>query len=73
MMGPYISTNIALSQTIYLATNCLKMNLGDSIQFKSIPGETFIKDGYSAFTPDDDTLTNIVIETFYKKVPIESD
>ena len=69
MMTPYVSTNITLSQTTYLATNCLRMNLGDAIQFKSIPGETFIKDGYSAFEPDDDALTDIVIETFYKKVP----
>lgn len=69
MMSPYVSTNITLSQTTYLATNCLRIHLGDAIQFKSIPGETFIKDGYSAFTPDDDALTDIVIETFYKKIP----
>ena len=69
MMQPYVSTNINLSQITYLATNCLSMNLGDAIQFKNIPGEIFIKDGYSAFTPDDDTLTDIVIETFYKKIP----
>lgn len=69
LMQPYVSTNITLSQITYLANNCLRMNLGDAIEFKSIPGETFMRDGYSAFTPDDEALTEIIIETFYKKVP----
>ena len=66
---PYVATNITLSQTTYLATTCLRLNLGDAINFKSIPGETFVKDGYVAFTPDAEKLTDIVVETFYKKVP----
>ena len=69
MMSPYVSTNVTLSQTTYFAASCLKLNLGDSIDFKSIPGETFIKDGYSAFEPDEEALTDIVIETFYKETP----
>ena len=72
LMQPYVSTNITLSQTTYLANNCLRMNLGDAIEFKGIPGETFTKDGYSVFTPDDEALTGIVIETFYRKVPEKS-
>ncbi len=68
LMQPYISTNITLSQTTYLATNCIRMNLGDSIQFKSIPGETFLRDGYSAFTPNEEALTDIIIETFYEEI-----
>ncbi|MBO4693289.1 MAG: LCP family protein [Clostridia bacterium] len=72
LMQPYVSTNISLSQTTYLATNCMRMNLGDAIEFESIPGETFIKDGYSAFTPDEDALTDIVIRTFYEKIPEKS-
>ena len=73
MMQPYVSTNISLSQTTYLATNCMKLDLGDSINFKSIPGKTFTREGYSAFTPDDDALTDIVVETFYKKIPKKTD
>ena len=73
MMQPYVSTNISLSQTTYLATNCMKFDLGDSINFKSIPGKTFTREGYSAFTPDDDALTDIVVETFYKKIPKKTD
>lgn len=69
MMSPYVSTNVTLSQTTYFAASCLKLNLGNSIDFKSIPGETFIKDGYSAFEPNEDALTDIVIETFYKETP----
>ena len=69
MMSPYVSTNISLSQTTYLAANCLKLNLGDSLNFKSIPGKTFKHKGFSAFEPDEDKLTEIIIETFYKKIP----
>ena len=69
IMKPYVATNITLSQTTYLTTSCLRMNLGDSIQFKAIPGEVFEKDGFSAFTPDKEKLTDIIVETFYKKVP----
>lgn len=72
MMSPYVSTNISLSQTTYLATSCLRLNLGDSIDFKTIPGETFTKDGFSAFKPDEDALTDIVVDTFYKKVSKKS-
>ena len=67
MMSPYVSTNISLSQTTYLASSCLKINLGDSLNYKSIPGKTFERAGYSAFEPDEDELTGIIIETFYKK------
>lgn len=67
MMQPYVSTNISLSQTTYLATSVVRMNLGNAIQFKKIQGETFMLDGFSAFEPDADSLTNIIIETFYKK------
>ena len=42
MMKPYVATNISLAQTSYLATNCLTINMGDSIDFKTISGETFI-------------------------------
>ena len=68
MMSPYVSTNISLSQTTYLASSCLKINLGDSLNYKSIPGKTFERAGYSAFEPDEDELTGIIIETFYKKI-----
>ncbi|MBR4761860.1 MAG: LCP family protein, partial [Clostridia bacterium] len=61
LMKPYVSTNISLAQTTYLATNCLKLNLGDSMNFRTIPGETFTRDGFSAFTPDEDALTDIVV------------
>ena len=69
MMSPYVSTNISLSQATYLANSCLKLNLGDSMDFKSVPGNTFIRSGYSAFEPDEEALTDIIIETFYKEIP----
>ena len=72
MMSPYVSTNISLSQATYLASSCLRLNLGDAMDFRGIPGETFRKDGFSAFKPDDDKLTDIVVETFYQKIPEKS-
>ena len=68
LMKPYVSTNITLSQTTYLTTSCLRINLGNAIKFVRIPGETFLKDGYSAFKPDYDALTDIVIDAFYTKI-----
>ena len=72
MMSPYVSTNISISQATYLVNSCLKLNLGDSLNFKIIPGTTFIKSGYSAFEPDEQGLTDIIVETFYQEIPEKS-
>ncbi|MBO4433147.1 MAG: LCP family protein [Clostridia bacterium] len=68
LMAPYVSTNITLSQATYLVNSCIKLNLGDSLDFESIPGTSFVRSGYSAFTPNEETLTDIIVKTFYKKI-----
>ncbi|MBO4733318.1 MAG: hypothetical protein J5662_02455, partial [Clostridia bacterium] len=60
------------SQTTYVAANCLKLNLGNAMSFKNIPGETFTKDGFSAFAPDEEALTDIIIDTFYQETKTNS-
>ena len=68
ILKPYVYTDISITQATYLATTFLKGNMGDSIQYKIINGDIDLKDGYSAFTPDEETLTEIIIDTFYQKI-----
>lgn len=63
---PYTSTNIDLSQTTYLASNCLTRDIGSKIDFKEIKG-SMTEGEYTEFNIDEDSLLQIIIDTFYIK------
>lgn len=64
-LSPYFSTNVSLAQVTYLASNCLTMNIGDALQYKSIEG-TLTQDGkWVEFEADKESVLQTVIDTFY--------
>lgn len=65
-LSPYFSTNISFAQITYLAENCLSMNLGDTLNFKSIEG-TLTQNGeeWVQFTINEESLLQTIIDTYY--------
>lgn len=68
-LSPYFSTNVSFAQTTYLAQNCLSLNLGDSIDYKTIEGTLSMGEKWVEFRPYDESLLQTVIDVFY--VPCE--
>lgn len=67
-VSPYIDTDLDISRTTYLATELLKVDIGNSIEFKSISGTTVKGEKWMEFTPDEQSLTETVIDVFYTEV-----
>ncbi len=67
MMGPYISTDLTLSQVTYLASSCLSFNVGDAFQYKTIEGETTTDGQYVQFIPDEQSTLDAIVDVFYMK------
>ncbi len=64
-MSPYFNTNITLSQIAYLVSSCITLNMGDAMKYKLIDGTLNMGEEWVEFYPDEDSLLNIVLETFY--------
>lgn len=64
-ISPYFSTNVSFAQITYLAQNCLSMNFGDSIEYKTIDGILSQGEQWVEFTPNEDSLLQTVIDVFY--------
>lgn len=65
--APYTVTDITLSEVTYLATCCLTGNIGSSIVYNSISGETAMGEQYMEFHADSTSLLEAVLNTFYLK------
>lgn len=64
-LSPYFSTNVSFAQITYLAQNCLSMNLGDSIEYKTIEGTLTMGEKWVEFTADEESVLQNVIDVFY--------
>ncbi len=64
-LSPYFSTNVSFAQITYLAQNCLTLNFGDAIEYKTIDGTLSQGEAWVEFTADKDSLLQTVIDTFY--------
>ncbi len=64
-LSPYFSTSVSLAQVTYLAKECLTMNFGDSLNYKSIEGTLQQGEKWVEFTPNEDAVLQTVIDTFY--------
>ena len=53
----------------YLAQNCLSMNLGDHLNYKTIDGTLTKGEKWIEFTADEESVLQNVIDVFY--IPIE--
>lgn len=67
-MKPYTSSDITLSQLTYLASNCLTMNLGNAIEYKTIDGEINMGEKWVEFTPSESSVLEIIFSTFYTEI-----
>ena len=64
-LSPYFLTNVSFAQITYLAQNCLTMNFGDSIDYKTINGTLTQGEDWVEFTADENSVLETVIDVFY--------
>lgn len=64
-LSPYFSTNVSFAQITYLAQNCLTLNFGDALDYKTIKGTLSQGKDWVEFEADKDSVLQTVIETFY--------
>lgn len=68
-MTPYFNSDISFAQIAYLAQNCLSMNFGDSIKYKTIDGVLKQGEKWIEFYADKGSVLQTVIDVFY--LPVE--
>lgn len=64
-LSPYFSTNVSFPQITYLASHCLSMNFGDTLNYKTIEGTLTQGDTWVEFNADEQSILKTVIEVFY--------
>ena len=64
-LSPYFSTNISFAQITYLAQNCLSLNIGDSLNYKTIDGTLVQGEMWVEFETDKDSVVQTVMDVFY--------
>ncbi len=64
-LSPYFSTNVSFYQITYLASSCLRPNLGDSLEYKVINGTLTQGEKWVEFTNDEESALSVVMDTFY--------
>lgn len=64
-MTPYFQSNVSFAQITYLAQNFLSMNFGDLLNYKNIEGTVSKGEQWIEFTPDEESLLETLIDTFY--------
>ncbi|MBR6502636.1 MAG: LCP family protein [Clostridia bacterium] len=64
-MTPYFNSDISFAQIAYLAQNCLSINFGDAIEYKSIDGTLTEGEQWIEFEADKESILQTVIDVFY--------
>lgn len=64
-ISPYFSTNISFAQIAYLAQNCLSVDFGNTIDYKTIDGTLTLGDKWVEFEPNKESILQTVIDVFY--------
>lgn len=64
-MTPYFNSDISFAQIAYLAQNCLSINFGDAIEYKSIDGTLTEGEQWIEFESDKESTLQTVIDVFY--------
>ena len=64
-LSPYFSTNVSFAQITYLAQNCLTMNFGDALDYKTIDGTLTQGEKWVEFHADEESVLQTVIDVFY--------
>ncbi len=64
---PYINTDLSLAQITYLATNLLRADIGQHMNYISVNGDLKLNQNTVEFIPDEEALLDTVIDVFYKE------
>lgn len=64
-LSPYFSTNVSFAQITYLAQNCLTINFGDALDYKTIDGTLTQGEKWVEFHADEESVIQTVIDVFY--------
>jgi len=64
-LSPYFCTNVSFAQITYLAQNCLTMNFGDALDYKTIDGTLTQGEEWIEFTANEESVLQAVIDVFY--------
>ena len=64
-LSPYFNSDISFAQIAYLAQNCLTMNFGDTMQYKTIEGTLTQGEEWVEFEADKESTLQTVIDVFY--------
>ena len=64
---PYITTDLSLAEITYLAKSCLTRNIGNSLKYLKIKGETVMGEKHAEFYADSDSVFEAVLDAFYIK------
>lgn len=67
-LSPYYKTNVSFAQITYLAQNCLTLNFGDGLNYKTIDGTLEQGEKWVEFYPEEETIIQTVIDVFYNPV-----
>lgn len=66
---PYTVTDITLSEFTYIAGCCLTSDIGNSIVYNSIAGQSVLGEKHVEFYADQNSVFEAVLNTFYTKQP----
>lgn len=64
-LSPYFNSDISFAQIAYLAQNCLTINFGDTMQYKTIEGTLNQGEEWIEFEADKESTLQTVIDVFY--------
>ena len=64
-LSPYFNSDISFAQIAYLAQNCLTINFGDAMQYKTIEGTLNQGEEWIEFEADKESALQTVIDVFY--------
>lgn len=64
---PYITTDLSLAETTYLAKSCLTKDIGMSLKYLKIEGETVMGEKHAEFHADSESVFETILEAFYIK------
>ncbi|MCQ2455557.1 MAG: LCP family protein [Clostridia bacterium] len=64
---PFVQTDLSFAQVSYLVTSSISKNLGNALEYENITGNMSLKGEWAEFTPDNDSLINAILNSFYKE------
>lgn len=64
-LSSYFNSNVSFAQITYLAQNCLTVNFGDALDYKTIDGTLTQGEKWVEFEADKESVLQTIIDVFY--------